>query len=571
MKKCILFVVAILCLSACKTDLTDIEKRIEEIEKQGKELENANKKLQEESENLKRQRDDLEAEARKRQEENEKIQKRLQELGDSLNVVEPFLFTMEFVAADNIYQLIEDTPCTIIGDSLVECRILNVTDDKMLIPRFTFQGSAVTINGVEAESGVTQFDFSRPVVLSVITAQKIKDYAVYVNSYSGLPSVWINTNSHLNIANEKQYYGGSFKLISTPTTKAVKGSVVTQASMKIMGLSPIEWYRPDYAISTEEVKLPAKNNYLLRFNNNIALFNEPVGQMWRLLSNKDDLTFLHNQTAFYMGEMSSLEYTPRLHHVDLFLNGRFYGTYGMVERPEISEGRVNIENDGFILNIGSDESGSSFYTSYLEHPVTIMAPATPNSESVSYASTFVLTAEAALFSSNFTDASTGWQKYMDIDSFVDWYLINEIAKNPDGAFNVNCVMNLQRGGKLKMGPLWDFGEAFGNNYQSSASGFVIKNVKWFARLFQDPVFVAKVKERFGYFYNHQQDILSEINSNAAYLKYAVIENDNRWDTFADYKTTTSDTWAIYGTTVFNMKNWLVSRMDWLKSEFDAMA
>lgn len=563
--------VAILCLSACKTDLTDIEKRIEEIERQGKQLEEANKKLQEESDDLKRQRDDLEAEARKRQEENEKIQKRLQELGDSLNVVEPFLFTMEFVAADNIYQLIEDTPCTIVGDSAVECRILNITDDKLLIPRFTFQGSVVTINGVEAESGVTQFDFSTPVVLSVITAQKIKDYVVYVSSYTGLPSVWVNTNSHLNIANENQYYGGSFKLINTPATKAAKGSVVTQASVKIMGISPIEWYRPDYAISTEDVKLMAKNSYVLRFNNNIALFNEPAGQLWRLLSNNDDVTFLHNQTAFYMGKISNLDYTPRLHHVDMFINGRFYGTYAMVERPEVSEGRVNVGSDGFILSIGSDEKGSTFYTKYLENAVTILAPGSPNSDAVSYASNYLLTAEAALFSSNFADASTGWQKYMDMDSFVDWYLINEIAKNHDGAFSANCMMNLSRDGKLKMGPLWDFGEAFGNNYQSSASGFVIKNVKWYARLFQDPAFVAKVKERFDYFYDHQQDILSEINANAEYLKYAVLENDNRWDNFADYKTTTTDTWAVYGTTVINMKNWLATRMDWLKNEFDAMA
>ena len=59
MKKCILFLVAVLCLSACKTDLTDIEKRIEEIEKDGKNLEQRNKELQDQIENLKRQGDEI--------------------------------------------------------------------------------------------------------------------------------------------------------------------------------------------------------------------------------------------------------------------------------------------------------------------------------------------------------------------------------------------------------------------------------------------------------------------------------------------------------------------------------
>ena len=570
MKKCVLFIVAVLCFSACKTDLSDIERRIEEIEKQGKELEDANKKLQEESEDLKRQGEELNEEARKRQEENEKIQQRLQELGDSLNTVEPFLLSMEFVAADNPYQLIENTPCTIIGDSAVECRILNITEDKRLIPRFTFQGSAVSINGVEAKSGVTQFDFSGPVVLSVITAKQIKDYDVYVNAYTGLPSVWLDTNSHMNIVNENQFYGGSFKLISTPTTGGGDNNV-TKASVKIMGVSPIRWYRPDYEISTSTDMLPAKNTYWVKFNNNISLFDEPIGVNWRLCPNNDDLTFLHNQTAFYMSQISNLDYTPRAHFVDMFLNKKYYGIYTMVERLEVSENRVNVGNDGFVLSIGSDEGGSSFYTNYLERPVTVISPGSPSAEAVAYASSFVQTAENALFSPNFADASTGWQQYMDIDSFVDWYLINEIAKNQDGAFAANCIMNLQRGGKLKMGPLWDFEEAFGNISKSSSTGFVIKNVNWYARLFQDPAFVAKVKERFNYFYDHQQDIISEINTNAEYLKYAVQENDYRWKNFADYKSISPDTWVLYGKAVGNMKNWLVARMSWLKQEFDAMA
>ena len=70
-------------------------------------------------------------------------------------------------------------------------------------------------------------------------------------------------------------------------------------------------------------------------------------------------------------------------------------------------------------------------------------------------------------------------------------------------------MNLARDGKLKMGPLWDFDIAFGNvNYNGcdKPEGFWIKPVAWYARLFQDPSFVQKVKERFAYFYDNREGI-----------------------------------------------------------------
>ena len=568
MKKSIILFVAALALSACSTDLSDIERRIADVEKQGKELEEANKKLKEDSENLKRQGEELESAARKRQEENEKIQKRLQELEDEVNTVEPKLLSMEFLAADNPYQLIENTPCTIVGDTAVECRILNVANDKVLIPRFTFEGSVVTINGKEAESGVTPFDFSGTVVLSVITTQKIKDYTVFVTSYTGLPTVWLETSNHVNVATANRYYDGSIKVVKDSKTRAANNT--TEAKVKIMGLGTINWYYPDYSISSSEDRLLAKNTYALQFTTGISLFDDPKGTVWELFPNNGDLTFLHNQTAFYLGKISGLDYTPRAHFVEMFLNSRFYGTYLMEERLEVSANKVDVGSDGFILSVGSTEQGSTFNTSHLTYPVTVVAPAKPSSEALSYIKNYVTTAENALYASDFANASSGWQKYMDIDALVDWYLINEIAKNSEGAFKSDCVMHLKRGGKLKMGPLWNFEKAFDNNSKASATGFVVKNAVWFARLFQDPAFVAKVKERFSYFYGHQQDIISEINVHAEYLKYAVKEDDNRWGTFAGYTSSSKDAWGVYGSKVSDMKTWLVTRMDWLKKEFDVL-
>lgn len=564
MKKLVLVTIALIGLISCTTDLSGIEEKLTGLEKEGDNLEKKYNDAKAESERLSAETTELEAEVKRRQEENEKIRQQLLTLEDSLNTVEPKLLSMEFVAADNPLQLIENAKCEIIGDSAVECRVLNVMSSKVLIPRFTFQGSVVTINGEEVESGVSMVDFSQPVVLSIITPKTIKDYTVYVGAYTGLPTVWMETTSYKDIDVAWQYFNGKLKVAGNPGTS--HKSFITQVNAKIMAVGTIYWYRS--RVHTD-LQL-GKNAYSVLFNDAVSILDTPAGKTWDFYTSTGEKTMLHNQTAFYLGSISALEYTPRFYHVNLLLNGRYYGTYLMGESLEVSEGRVNVGSDGFLLGIGASASGPSFSTPNLERAVSVIAPSASQSDaSVDYISNFVANAESALFSSDFTDASSGWQKYMDIDSFVDWYLINEISKNENGAFRSNCMMNLTRGGKLKMGPLWDFEKAF--SADSNPSGFVIKNVNWYARLFQDPAFVAKVKERFDYFYSHKNDIITEISNTASYLKYAIQEDNNKWNTFTTALNSGEQAWLKYQDIVFSMEKWLDSRMDWLKGEFDAMA
>lgn len=563
-KKLALMAIALIGLFSCGTNLSDLEEKLAGLENQGSTLDKQVRDLKDEGDKLNQESEALEAEVRRRQEENEKIRQQLLQLEDNLNTVEPKLLSMEFVAADNPLQLIENVKCEIIGDSAVECRILNLTSNKVLIPRFTFQGSVVTINGKEVESGVSQIDFSQPVVLSIITPKAIKDYTVFVGAYTGLPTVWMETTTHKDIETSNQFFDGNITLAGTPGTSA--NGYITQANAQIKLVGKVQWY----ISRIHSDKQLGKNAYSIVCNGEVSLLDSPKGMTWEFYTNAADKTMLHNQTAFFLGSISALEYTPRFFHVNLLMNGRYYGTYLMGEDLEVSKGRVNVGSNGFLLGIGASASGPSFKTAHLEKAVKVLAPSLSQSTaSVNYISNFVTTAENALFSSNFTNASSGWQKYMDIDSFVDWYLINEISKNENGAFKSNCMMNLTRGGKLKMGPLWDFEKAF--SVDSSPNGFVIKNVNWYARLFKDPAFVSKVKERYAYFYSHKNDIITEISNTAVYLKYAIQEDNNKWNTFTSASNTGEQAWCLYQNIVFSMENWLNSRMNWLKGEFDAMA
>ena len=343
---------------------------------------------------------------------------------------------------------------------------------------------------------------------------------------------------------------------------------LSETSARMMAQGSLRYYtkQVDWSGHTEW----GKNDYKLNFSNAVSLLNMPAHKDWQMVPNVYDITMLHNQTAFYMSEISRLDYTPRYHYVDLMFNGRYAGTYMLGETLDGSSSRVNVGSDGYVLSIGSNTVGSAFATAHLERPVSILYPTSQSASVVNYIVNFVSEAESVLFSSNFADETYGWRYYMDENSFVDWYLINEIAKNQSGAFNSSCIMSYRRGGKLKMGPVWDFEKAFGDAGSTGSSGFIIKNVSWYKRLFMDPAFVAKVKERFAYYYEHQEDILKSINENAQYLKYAIQEDDTKWDTFLKYKTSEENTWVLYQGQVSSMKSWLTERMRWLKDQFDAM-
>lgn len=477
------------------------------------------------------------------------------------DVVIPKLLSMEFLASANPDNMIENVACAIIGDSVVDCWINHIMDNKLLIPHFTFQGESVTIDGENIISDKTICDFKKPAILTVKSTELVKEYKVYVHAFTGLPVLWIETEGRANITSKETYINAHFKLVEDVLTKS-PGSV-TEIDGQIKGRGNSTWGLP-------------KKPYRLKFDSKVSLLNEPKDKSWVLLANYTDKTSLRNATAFYMGSISNLEYTPHFQFVDVMLNGKYNGTYQLGDHLKISKDRVNVGDDGFLLEIDAKAAADdvTFKTNKIGHPINIKDPdVIEGDDNYTYVRDYVLAAEAALFSDDFTNQENGWQKYLDIESFVDWYLINEIGKNNDACFYTSCYMNLKRGGKLKMGPLWDFDIAFGNvNYNGTynVNGFWIKGVTWYTKLFQDPVFVAKVKERFNYFYAHLSEIMNFINENASYLKYSVIENNNKWGTFYNYTWPNYDIWGSYNNEVQSMKTWLKNRMEWLKSEFDKM-
>jgi len=153
-----------------------------------------------------------------------------------------------------------------------------------------------------------------------------------------------------------------------------------------------------------------------------------------------------------------------------------------------------------------------------------------------------------------------------VESFVDWFIINELTRNNDAIFYSSVYMNLIPGEKLKMGPIWDFDIGLGNiNYGGNENpiGFHIKNALWMERLFQDEYFVDIVKERFESFTQKKNLVFETILSNSNKLNDAQTENFKRWEILGLYVWPNYVFLDTYDEEVNYLYDWLETRWAWM--------
>lgn len=346
----------------------------------------------------------------------------------------------------------------------------------------------------------------------------------------------------------------------------VSGGTDYSGSVMVKGRGNVSWWAYP------------KKSYTFFLKENVGLLSMEKGNTFALIANYYDATMIRNDVAMYMGrEMSRLEYTPDCRYADLVLNGRYMGVYQVFETIDVAAHRVNVGDDGFILEIDGKARYDDilFYTTRIGTPFNIKYPeTTENSADYIFIRDFVQQAEDALYSSDFLDVERGYRQYFDMESLVEWYLVCEITKNADAAFHTSCYLSLARGGKLRMGPLWDFDLAFGNY---DAGGNVndplhcyFKDKGWFVRLFEDPAFVSMVKSRFNDYYVGRQKIYDRIDEDSKLLASRMVWNNKVWGTLCKSSSSEERVLSAYSEQIERLKGWIETRMNSLKEEIDRL-
>ncbi|MDE6645151.1 MAG: CotH kinase family protein, partial [Muribaculaceae bacterium] len=266
---------------------------------------------------------------------------------------------------------------------------------------------------------------------------------------------------------------------------------------------------------------------------------------------------------------------------ELVMNGTYQGLYQLTEQLKIDENRVDVGDDGFLLEIdgraGQDPGDVYFRDSRLSRNIVIKDPDVAyGSDDFEYIRSYIASASSALAKLNNDDGSEEYQDLIDVPSFVDWYLVNELTRNADACtFFSSCYMNLKRGEKLRMGPLWDFDLAIGNYVfaggegYNSPKGFSLRYVVWYANLYKSPQFVSELKSRFDALYNSRGDLYTSLRSQRDYIREAYIGNELRWHRL-NVGTNRDVISQNFDTRVEGIVSWLETRFNWMKNEFDQL-
>ena len=338
---------------------------------------------------------------------------------------------------------------------------------------------------------------------------------------------------------------------------------------------------------------PKKKPYRIKLDKKADLFGMGADKNWVMLANYYDYTMLRNKYTYWLGDQLGMEFTPQCIFVNFLMNGEYLGSYYLCEHVRVGKARVNVDNledepdavsgsavtGGYLLSLDSDDGEHQAFATSRGQQFLIERPDygdnPPVEEQVNYISDYCQKVEDAIYGKDGKDADgVPFTDYLDLQSAVDYYLIQEFSLNGDGFISGSTYLYKKRDGKLYWGPLWDFDYvAWGATEYShnQVEGLYHNNQTWYAPLMKNKTFLAKLKERWEVLKTILErsiadggaiDRLSKqqyLSQKANYQVTTTIGMDESMESGGDCDPNT----LSYEKEVARLKAWINDRIDWL--------
>ncbi|MDT8300249.1 MAG: CotH kinase family protein [Sedimentisphaerales bacterium] len=364
-----------------------------------------------------------------------------------------------------------------------------------------------------------------------------------------------------------------------------------KAGLNIRGKSSEGFAKKQYHLETLD-----ENNT----DKDVSILGFPAESDWVLSAPYSDKSLMRNFLT-YKWSNNMGQYAVRTRYIELFLNtngggismGDYVGVYILMEKIKVGKNRVNISklepsdntepdiSGGYIVKKDKLDTGDLTFNTSRGLSLIHLEPDKEEitQEQKDWIKGYIDEFEAVLYGPNFTDPIDGYAKYIDVDSFINIHILVELTKNIDG-FRLSTYMFKDRGGKLNMGPAWDYNLSLGNaDYLEGwiPTGWYYPLISagdypWWRRLFEDPEFQSRYADRWFVLRQSLFDtgmLLQDIDDVVDLLGEAQVRNFDRWKILGTY---VWPNWFIaqtYQEEIDWMKGWLQDRVTWMDTQIAA--
>lgn len=354
----------------------------------------------------------------------------------------------------------------------------------------------------------------------------------YMTKDGGIPLIKIKTDEGKFPQDKENYVDGTLEIVEEKGSNKV---IFDKADMgvRLRGNSTLEC---------------PKKAFRIKFDKKQSLFELPAAKSWVLLANYFDKSNIRNYLAYLTAhKLDNLYFQPSCIFVEVEFNGDYLGLYLLCEQMQTGEGRVDIEQDEY-----DDTNGSYFMeldfedriladglvknVSYFESNGLFYALKYPEDEDATY--------QRCLYIKSFMDTvfmkmknKTDYDSVMDVESFIDYYLIQELFKNVDSI--QSSVYYYVENKMLYAGPVWDFDIALGvvgKNDRSWDYAWYEEHIYWvkeeskfYNTLFKDSRFLNRVKARYTEVRPILWELFEEIELLETYLQEEFERNEKKWE------------------------------------------
>ncbi len=292
-----------------------------------------------------------------------------------------------------------------------------------------------------------------------------------------------------------------------------------------------------------------KKPYRIRFREAVSILDLPESRTYVLLAEYADKSLLRNTIVHkFSSRLEHLSHTITTRVVELYLNGEYQGIYTFTEQVELAPSKLSFESIPGVLDTGYfleldqrffDKGGVAgldglFVSGY---PYELIRPDPTHPDftlaQLAFIQQHFLDMEAALI------AQSGYEDYLDIDNWIDYFIVQELFKNVDVGWS-SVYIYKKAGESLRLGPLWDFDLAIGNaDYIDYAPenwyGMRAYKNRWFQLMMAIPEVREQFKLRYLELYEDDiPEMLEAVSALGDAMSPLAQRNFDRWDILAQY-------------------------------------